>query len=148
MTLIRQDPWSVMTRLNEELNRLMPYRTGRGEDGDNSSIATSLWVPPVDIIEEQDRFVLLADVPGVAASEIEVTMDAGVLTLKGERRDDSAGYRDRAKRLERVSGTFYRRFALPDGVDPERITAQGRNGVLEVSIPKAEKAKPRRIEIQ
>lgn len=148
MSLIRQDPWSVMTRLNEELNRLMPYRTVRGEDGDGSSIATSRWVPAVDIIEEQDRFVLLADVPGVPTSDIEITMDAGVLTLKGERRDDSADYRDRAKRLERVSGTFHRRFALPDGVDPERITAQGRNGVLEVSIPKAEKARPRRIEIQ
>lgn len=147
MALMYNDPWSILNRWQDEIERLRQLQLPRGGDGDSSNIATSRWIPAVDILEENERFVLLADVPGVPPEDIEITMEDGVLTLKGERKDVAANA-DGAKRIERVSGTFYRRFALPDGVDPEGVTAQGKHGVLEVSIPKVERAKQRRIEVQ
>lgn len=147
MALIRHDPWTSMTRLHDEINRLFQDRyTKAGDDG--SSVATSHWAPAVDIKEETDRFLIVADVPGVAPEQIEITMDDGVLAIRGERQEEHKDERDGYKRVERVSGTFYRRFSLPDGVSPEGITAQGRNGVLEISIPKVERAKARRIEVK
>ena len=94
-----------------------------------------------------DRFVLTADIPGVDPADIEITMEQGVLTLKGERtletQEEDKGY----KRVERAHGAFYRRFSLPDTADPEQITASGKNGVLEITIPKKEQEKPRRISV-
>lgn len=147
MTLIHSDPWSMLSRWQGEIQRLRDGRLSGSGDDDGTSIATSRWVPAVDILEEPDRFVLLADVPGVPLEDIEITMEDGVLTLKGERRDVAA-HADVARRVERQGGTFHRRFALPDGVDADRVSAKGRHGVLEVSIPKVEQAKPRRIEVQ
>ena len=148
MSLSRRDPWSMINRLQEDLQRLMPYRTVGVDDTDGSSIATSRWTPPVDIVEEETRFVILADIPGVAPDSIEVTMDDGVLTLKGERGDAAGEAREGARRLERVSGAFHRRFALPDGIDADAVSATGKHGVLEISIPKLEKARQRRITVQ
>lgn len=148
MSLSRRDPWSMINRLQEDLQRLMPYRAVGVDDTDGSSIATSRWTPPVDIVEEETRFVILADIPGVAPDSIEVTMDDGVLTLKGERGDAAGEAREGARRLERVSGAFHRRFALPDGIDADAVSATGKHGVLEISIPKLEKARQRRITVQ
>ena len=100
-----------------------------------------------DIREEADRFVIFADIPGVDPKEIEVQMDKGVLTLKGERageEGESQGY----SRRERAWGAFHRRFALPDSADADNITASGRHGVLRIDIPKRPRATPRRIEVQ
>ena len=149
MSLALQDPWSVISRFQDEINRVVQNRYVRADDNDGSNIATSRWMPAVDITEEQDRFVLVADVPGVAPESIEITMDNGVLSLKGERKEDrTIENAPGVRRHERIYGSFYRRFALPDGVDAERIKAHGVNGVLEISIPKVEKAKLRRIEVQ
>lgn len=114
---------------------------------DNSLVETSHWAPCVDIKEESDRFVLYADIPGVDPNDIEISMENGVLTIKGERstskREESEGY----TRVERSRGSFYRRFALPDTADPERITAEGNHGVLEIIIPKRDKVKSKKIKI-
>ena len=147
MNLMHNDPWSVLSRWQDEIQRLRQSQLPRNAEPDSSSIATSRWIPAVDILEETGRFLILADIPGVAPEEIEITMENGVLTLRGERKDAAAHNVEGAKRVERVCGTFYRRFALPDGVDAERISAHGKHGVLEVSIPKVEKAKQRRIEV-
>jgi HSP20 family protein len=148
MSFVSHDPWSAMSRFQEEINHLVNNRWLGASNGDNASIATSQWIPAVDITEEHDHYILVADVPGVAPESIEITMDDGVLTLKGERKEERATNASSVNRLERIHGSFSRRFALPDGVDPERIVARGENGVLEITIPKVEKAKPRRIEIQ
>jgi len=148
MTLSYNDPWAILNRWQEEIQRLRQSPVARGGEADGSNIATSRWSPAVDILEEDHRFVLLADIPGVSPEEIEITMDNGVLTLKGERKETAPANPDGAKRIERVSGAFHRRFALPDGVDAEKVAAHGRNGVLEVSIPKVERAKQRRIEVR
>ncbi len=106
--------------------------------GDQSNVVTSQWAPRVDIKEEDDCFVIFADVPGVDPKEIEVHMDNGILSIKGERsseRKDQAS-NGRFTRVERSHGLFYRRFALPDSANAEGITAKGRQGVLEIKIPK------------
>jgi len=120
-----------------------------GAERDDSSVVTSQWAPLVDIREEPDRFVLYADIPGVDPQDIEVQMDRGLLTIKGERRIDLGGENNngRFSRIERMHGVFHRRFALPDSADPEGITAVGRHGVLEISIPKRAETTPRRITI-
>ena len=117
------------------------------EDADASSVVTSQWMPRVDIKEEGDRFLIQADLPGVDPNQIEVKMDKGILSIKGERKTESVTEGDRYSRVERAHGVFYRRFALPDSANPEGITASGRHGVLEISIPKRPETTPRRIQV-
>ena len=146
MTVIRYEPGSLYNQLQNEINRLFESRVGpAGED--SSTVVTSHWMPAVDIREEKDRFVLYADVPGVDPKDIEVTMENGVLTIRGERKLESEEEREGYKRTERARGTFYRRFRLPDSADPERVSARGKNGVLEVTIPKHERVQPRKITV-
>ena len=150
MALVRYEPWNLLDRLQREFNLqnlLDPYvREVEGED--NSNVVTSHWRPAVDIKEEEDRFVIYADLPGVDPDDIEITMEQGVLTLKGERSKETTKEREGYKRVERVNGSFYRRFSLPDIADAERIEAKGKNGVLEITLPKQEKAKPKRITVK
>jgi HSP20 family protein len=114
---------------------------------DESSVVTSQWVPRVDIREEPDRFLIYADLPGVDPQDIEVQMDKGMLTIKGERRQDGPDDPERYSRIERRHGLFHRRFALPDSADPDGITASGHNGVLTITIPKRPESTPRRIQV-
>jgi len=142
--ITRYDPLALLEQFQNEVNRLFESRLGRLGD-ENTRVVTADWIPPVDIREEEDRFVLLADIPGVDPKDIEITMEDGVLSIRGERRIEDDG---RFKRMERPRGTFYRRFSLPDTADPEGIRARGQNGVLEITIPKAQKAQPRRIAVE
>jgi len=130
-----RNPWS---QFHQELNRLF---------GENSNIVTSDWVPVVDIKEEKDRFVLNADLPGVDRDNIDITMEDGVLSIRGERQLEDVTDGGEYKRVERAHGSFYRRFALPDEADPDKISARCSNGVLEVVIPKRESVQPKRIEV-
>lgn len=143
MSLVRYQPWGLMRSLHDDLDRLFEQRLGMDETA--GSVAN--WTPPVDIREEENRFVLNADIPGVKPDNIEVTMENGVLTISGSReettRDEQNGYR----RVERVSGRFFRRFTLPDTANAEGIKAKSHDGVLEVIIPKHERVMPRRISV-
>jgi HSP20 family protein len=118
------------------------------DDTDASSVVTSQWVPRVDIKEEADRFVIFADLPGVDPNGIEVQMDKGILSIKGERSTGASEDGARFSRVERAHGVFYRRFALPDSANPEGVTAAGKHGVLEITIPKRPETTPRRIQVQ
>ncbi|MGH8497189.1 MAG: Hsp20/alpha crystallin family protein [Gammaproteobacteria bacterium] len=144
MSLIRYEPWGVMNRLHRDLDRLLESRFGN----DETQGAVTDWVPAVDIREEDDHFVLHADVPGVDPKDIEITMQDGVLTLRGSREEVREDERQGYRRVERSSGQFYRRFNLPDTADAESITARSAKGVLEVKIPKHAKVQPRRISVQ
>ncbi|MBL0041984.1 MAG: Hsp20/alpha crystallin family protein [Xanthomonadales bacterium] len=117
------------------------------EADDQSNVVTSQWQPRVDIKEEPKRFVIAADIPGVDPKDIEIHMDKGVLTLKGERSAETRSEDGKFTRVERVHGSFHRRFALPDTADAEQISASGKHGVLEIVIPKKAEAAPRRITI-
>jgi HSP20 family protein len=146
MAIVRYDPWSVMTQLQEEMNKAF-NRVGAGDES-SGSVVTADWIPAVDIKEEDDRFVLHADIPGVDPKDIEVNMEDGALCIKGERKTESEEEREGYKRIERARGSFYRRFSLPDSADAEKISARAEHGVLEVVIPKVEKVQPRKISVE
>ncbi len=140
MNIYRQDPWRLFNQLQGELNRNYLQQEPEG------SSATSDWAPPVNIVEYEDRFELFADVPGIPTDAIEVTLENGVLAISGEREATSAEGGS-LKREECQSGSFYRRFVLPDTTDSENVSASGSNGVLTVTIPKAKPAQPRKISV-
>jgi len=143
MTIVRYEPWSVLNQLHGQINRILD----RDYDGANSSAAMADWIPPADIEEYADRFVLKLDVPGVDASKIEITLDRGVLSVSGERARDAVAKDVERSRTERPHGRFHRRFTLPETVDAAGVHAAGRNGIVEVTIPKQAQAQPRRIQI-
>jgi len=137
MSIIRYEPWALLNRLHRELDQTF-----------ETAARDASWSPAVDIHEEEQRFVLHADLPGVKPADIEITAEKGVLTLRGERnfeqRNDSGHY----SRVERVTGKFVRTFTLPENVQTEAIKASFKDGVLELTIPKIAKPEPRRIEVQ
>ena len=102
----------------------------------------------MDIREDDAGFVISADLPGVEPADIEVTMEGGTLTIKGDRKVETRDEGDEGyRRIERVHGSFLRRFSLPDSTDPEKISARGKDGVLEVTVPKRAALAPKRIPI-
>ena len=147
MAVSRYEPWTVVSQLQNEINRVF----GNLSDAESNS-ATSDWSPAVDVREYADRFQLLLDVPGVEPKDVEITLDSGVLTVSGSRLEENlAGpttSEAQQQRLERRMGRFHRRFILPDTADAENVNASGRNGVLEILIPKQPKAQPRRITVK
>ena len=145
MNVIRYQPWGLVHRLHQDLDRVLERRW---QDEDETTSPVSDWLPAVDIREEDGRFVLRADVPGVDPKDIEVTMENGVLTLRGLRHAEATVNEKAYSRVEQVSGSFYRRFSLPDTADADRITAKSQLGVLEVIIPKLAEIQPKRIAIQ
>jgi HSP20 family protein len=147
MSLIRYEPFSLLDRFQRELNRLTNWDAEVGND-DVSNVVTSAWRPAVDIKEEPDRFVILADLPGVDPKDIEITAENGMLTVRGERKSEKDEEREGFRRVERVRGTFYRRFSLPDTADTNAIKARGKDGVLEITLPKHEKVQPKKITVQ
>lgn len=149
MSLIRYEPFNLFDRLQREMNRLGvfdPFSKELAEE-DNSNVVISHWRPAVDIKEEDKQFVISADIPGVDPKDIEITMEDGVLSIKGERSEEKEEEREGYKRIERARGTFYRRFSLPDSANPDKIEAKGKDGVLRIVIPKQEKVQPRRITV-
>lgn len=150
MALMRYEPWQGLNRLHDELDRMFRgYLPQSGGDaGNDTSSSISDWTPAVDVKEEENRFLIHADIPGVEPQDIEVHMDNGILTIRGERKSVSKNEKNGYKRVERVYGSFYRRFTLPDTADADSIKAESRNGVLEISIAKKAAAQPRRIEVQ
>ncbi len=147
MTLVRYEPWSLLNQFQHDIQRMFDSSNATSTQ-DNGNVVTSDWTPPVDIKEEDQRFVIRADIPGVDAKDIDVHMENGLLTLRGARAHETREERNGYKRVERAPGTFYRRFTLPDTADADQIHAVCRNGVLEITIPKHQKVQPRKITVQ
>ena len=144
MHLTRFEPWSIVDLMQRDFDRIATRRFGQSEL--ENPVAD--WMPAVDIIEEKSRFLLRADVPGVTSDDIDISMDAGVLTVSGERQAEEVNEGDGVRRTERSSGRFFRRFTLPDTADSEGITARSQNGILEVAIPKLPVVQARRIAVE
>jgi HSP20 family protein len=142
---IQRDPWNLVNQWRRDIDRVF----GGLDDSVSASneVTAAAWAPAVDIKEEDGAYVLHADVPGVDPKDIELDMENGVLTLRGERKSETTEDKDNYRRVERVTGRFYRRFMLPDTADAENISAKSLNGVLEVRIPKQAKVLPRRITV-
>ena len=146
MSIVRYRQRPSEVALHDEIKHVFDRFFGE-QDTDASAVVTAQWVPRVDIKEESGRFVIYADLPGIDPKDIEVQMDKGILSIKGERKSESTTETERFSRVERRYGSFHRRFALPDSADPEGVTADGRNGVLEIVIPKRPETTPRRIQV-
>ena len=146
MRISRYEPWGLLNQLYQDLEKI--YTQPNNSRDEDTTVATSAWVPAVDIKENEQGFIILADIPGVNPQEIEITMAAGILTIKGERQTESEAERKNYKRIERAYGIFHRRFSLPDTADAEKITATGKQGVLEIIIPKRPIAKTRKINVE
>jgi len=144
MQLIRYQPWGAF----DLVDRLLASHDGHLAQDTTARGPGIAWTPSVDIQEEAQRYVIHADVPGVDPKDIEISMEDGVLTLSGERETEIREEKEGWKRVERHTGRFLRRFALPEGTDAEGISAKGSNGVLEIIIPKTAKVQPRRIEVK
>ncbi len=136
MNITLFEPWSIADKLNRDLNLVTSRNPGKR------------WVPAVDIIEERDRFLLRADVPGVSAADIDISMDGGVLSVSGERHAEERKEDSGVQRIERITGRFLRRFTLPETADAEGISAKTQDGILEVTIPKLPEIQPRRITVK
>ncbi|KAB2935559.1 MAG: Hsp20/alpha crystallin family protein [Candidatus Contendobacter sp.] len=145
MALMRYEPLNLLNQLQREVNRL--FETSRFGDEETGHMLAD-WMPAVDIREEPNQFVIHADLPGVELKDIEVTLENGVLTLKGQRASEKKEETEQYRRVERVRGTFLRRFSLPDVADADKVAAKCKDGVLEVIVPKREAAQPRRITVE
>ena len=146
MAIVRYRPWGVNSEMQNEIRSVFDRFFQNGE-ADQSNVVTSDWAPRVDIREEAERFLIEADVPGVDPKDIEIHMENGMLTIRGERKSEARNEGSGYSRVERSHGVFYRRFALPDTANAEGITASGRHGVLEIAIPKRPEVKARRINV-
>ncbi|XOV87193.1 MAG: Hsp20/alpha crystallin family protein [Pseudomonadota bacterium] len=133
-------PFGALNQLHRELARVF--------DDEPSNYETGNWVPQVDIKETADSYVVVADIPGVSPSDVEVTLDRNVLTIRGSRSTESETEEGGFKRRERTSGTFVRQFTLPQSVNEAAISAKANHGVLEITIPKGEGNKPRSIQVE
>lgn len=147
MNVTRFEPWSLINLMHRDLGQGGNRRYSPAEGGDNGDSVAD-WVPAVDIVEEKDRFVLRADVPGVNAEDIDINMENGVLSVAGERHQASDESANGVRRIERVSGKFFRRFTLPETANAEEVSARTGNGILEVVIPKQAVVQARRITVE
>jgi len=140
--LVYYQPSSFLNRWHREIDELF---SGTSDTSPRAVTNTTAWIPSVDLQEENDRFVLRADVPGVAAKDIVVSTEDGTLTLRGERPARERVSSDGFEHIERAAGTFLRRFTLPDSARAEAIKARYADGVLEIEIPKQPRVEPKRI---
>ena len=144
MKLVRFEPWAIADFLRNDIGR----ETGRRLSGNGVQATERPWQPAIDIVEEKDRYLLIADVPGVNPEAIDVRTDDGVLEVSGERNPTQQGNPEGVRRFERLTGRFCRRFTLPESIDPDNITASSSHGTLEIVIPKLPEVQPRRINVE
>jgi HSP20 family protein len=144
MTYLRTQlaPWRGFHELEDRLNRIFTGEvTNRGE-------TPGMWMPEVDLREGEDAWTLEADLPGMKKEDIALTIDKDVITLKGERKHEEVEEQKGYRRTERRHGHFERAFRIPEGVDADKVIAAFRDGVLKVTLPKPETAKPKQIEVK
>ena len=145
MAIVRWDPFRDFSQLQDRINRVFHDAYGRQDEGLMSS---GSWVPPVDIYQDGDHeLVLKAELPDMAREDISLTIEDGTLTITGEKKFSGEVKEEQYHRIERRYGTFSRSFSLPPTVDPAKVAAEYKNGVLTVRLPLREEAKPRQIQV-
>ncbi|MGQ9617792.1 MAG: Hsp20/alpha crystallin family protein [Candidatus Aminicenantia bacterium] len=146
MTIMRWDPWKDLVALQERMSRLLEESFGRmkREEG----LVSGAWTPAVDIYETESSLVVTAEIPGVSEKDIDVRIENNQLIIKGERKFEKETKEENYHRIERVYGSFYRSFSLPNTVDHDKVKAEYKNGVLKVTLGKKEEVKPKQIKIE
>jgi HSP20 family protein len=149
MAIVRWEPFRDLLSLQERMNRLFDesYRGGRGTASADDWALGGSWAPAVDIYEQDGNIVMKAELPGVDPKDVDVRLENSTLTLRGERKLDKEVKQDSYHRVERSYGAFSRSFTLPTVVDQGSIKAEYKDGVLKLTLPKREEAKPRQIQI-
>jgi HSP20 family protein len=147
MALIRWAPARELQTIQQEMDRLFGtfFDSQAGSNGQGGALRR--WVPAMDLVEEGDRYVLRADLPGVGEEDVKVELEENVLTISGQRRSEQEERGDGYHRVERVSGSFSRSLVLPDGVDLDGIQARIEHGVLELTVPKPQQPRVHRVSI-
>jgi HSP20 family protein len=148
MALVRWEPVRELTSLQSEMNRLFNTFFDTPTTGNGNGGGVRRWVPPMDLVETDEHFVLRADLPGLSEGDVSIELEDSVLTVSGERKAEHEDKKEGFYRLERSFGQFRRSLTLPEGIDAENIAATFDKGVLEVRIPKPEERKPRRVAIR
>ncbi len=148
MAIVRWEPFRDLVTIQDRMNRIFDdaFRGPRG--GEDEWALGGSWAPPVDIYEQDGNLVLKAELPGIDPKDVDVRVENNVLTLRGERKFETEVKRESFHRVERAYGTFSRAFTLPNVVDTAHIKAEFKEGVLHVTMPKREEAKPKQIQIQ
>jgi HSP20 family protein len=148
MTVSRWDPFQDLLSIQDEMNQLFTRAFGRERPGQSEPVQHRLWAPALDISERKDAYVVTVEVPGVKPEELDITLEDGLLTIQGERRFTQESTDQQFHRVERRYGSFRRSITLPSQVQADHIEASFDNGVLEVVVPKAEEAKPKKITVR
>jgi HSP20 family protein len=147
MNLVRRNPFSEISLIQNQMNRLFDNAFyGRQGEADGT-IGTTSWIPAADIYESDNELIVNLDLPGVDPKTVDLRVENNVLTIRGERKFQEKDNKENYHRVERLYGTFARSFALSTSVDPDKIRANYKAGVLSITLPKAEAAKPKRIQI-
>ena len=146
MTLVRWDPFRELEDMSERLNRVFSRPSLRNSGKENLTVAD--WMPTVDISETEGEYLIKAELPEVRKEDVKVTVENGVLTLQGERRQEKEEKGKRFHRVERSYGSFVRSFTLPESVEESFVKAEYKDGVLNLHLPKSEKVKPKAIDVK
>jgi HSP20 family protein len=146
MTLVRWDPFRELEDMSDRLNRMFARPTLRTNGKETMTVAD--WMPTVDISETDGEYLIKAELPEVKKEDVKVTVEDGVLTLQGERRQEKEEKGKRYHRVERAYGSFVRSFSLPESVDEGGVKAEYKDGVLNLHLPKTEKVKPKAIDVK
>jgi HSP20 family protein len=154
MSLVRWNPARDLTAfpsdvlsMQKEINRMFDS-IFHGDLSDSTSAFTSAWIPAVDIAERENDFVVRMELPGVTKEDVKIIMQEGILTVKGEKKQEKESKGSDYHRVERSYGSFQRSFTLPTAIKAENIDASFRDGVLNISLPKAEEARPKQIDVK
>lgn len=138
----RWDPFDELSTLRNRMDRLWSRVTA------DEDTALFDWSPTTDVVETKDEIVLKSELPGIDEKDVDVEIENGMLTIKGERKAEAETEEKGFRRIERSYGTFFRSFTLPANVEPNKIAAIFTNGMLEVHLPKKEEAKPRAVKVE
>jgi len=137
------DPFETLMRFQDDLSRVVGTRNAQPRE----HVSTRVWSPLVDVYEDADAIVIKTDLPGVSQDDIDIEMNNDMLTIRGERKFDDEERRERYVRIERQYGAFQRTFTIGIAVESDKIKAVFKNGILELTLPKAEITKPRKVQV-
>lgn len=146
MTLTKWDPFKDLITLQDRMNRLFDESVRNVKPGDEA-LSSAIWSPAVDIYETDDEVVVKAELPEVNQKDIDIQIENNTLTLRGERKFNKETKKENFHRIERAYGTFSRSFTLPGTIDQEKISADYKDGILKISMPKREETKPKQIKV-
>jgi HSP20 family protein len=147
MALVRWDPFRELEEVSDRLNRMFARPATRTANG-KETMTVADWLPSVDISETEGEYQIKAEIPDVKKEDVKVTVEDGVLTIQGERKHEKEEKGRKYHRIERSYGSFVRTFSLPDVIEADKVKAEFKDGVLNLHLPKSEKAKPKSIEVK